>query len=187
MNGAFLGWGTTDAAPHERERTPSMASPSPQSAAWRGYARSCSSRLRWLLTGDFAVRLLLRPGIADAGARRSRRRHPRQLRRPRTWSAPSNVSEAQAHTATRPRPWQVRRARRPRSIEFNHARRTRSLQCAGALWPRTDLPGQEPARFRDRRFQRRERPQPAEGRATARPRHQLSRPRQGEGGRGRPG
>ncbi|MGT2502242.1 tetratricopeptide repeat protein [Bradyrhizobium guangxiense] len=61
---------------------------------------------------------------------------------------------------------------RSRARRVRPRRRTRSLQCPGTLWPCADLSKQEPARLRDRRFQRckRAHPQKVEpllGRATS--------------------
>ncbi len=69
--------------------------------------------------------------------------------------------------------------------EFDRGDRRRSPQCGRAVQSRPALSGRKAASARDRRFHRGQRPDAAAGRAAARPRDQLPRARQGQGGRRR--
>ncbi|MET4766961.1 Tfp pilus assembly protein PilF [Bradyrhizobium ottawaense] len=98
----------------------------------------------------------------------------------------ANVTEAQAHTAkaqSLAKSGEVAAA----LDEFNRAVGLDPYN-AQALYGRALIyQSNNQHDFAHRRFQRCERAQSPEGRAAARPRHQLSRARQGQGGHGRSG
>ena len=97
-----------------------------------------------------------------------------------------NVSDSQAHTA---KAQALAKSGETAAAldEFNHAVGLDPYN-AQALYGRALIyQGNNQHDFAIADFSAAERPQSAEGRAVARPRHQLSRPRQGQGGRGRSG
>lgn len=107
---------------------------------------------------------------------------PKAAAAPESAVSAGNVTEAQTHTAKAQA--LARSGEMAAALdEFNRAVGLDPYN-AQALYGRALIYQGNKARFRHRRFQRRERAQPAEGRAAAGPGHQLSRPREGQGSGG---